>query len=238
MEISSLHFECLDSTNTWSKENYKSFDPQKLSVVIADQQTAGRGRYKRQWLSPAGQNIYATFTFFLEKERKDIGNLTQILALAAVYTLEKLGFHPQLKWPNDIQINRKKVGGILCETIAEENHLVIVIGIGLNINMPVELLQLIEQPATSLKAESNTHFQITEVFQILQNYFVQHLDQFLQKGFLPFFEAYSKFIVHKPGDILNVNAQKGSFQAINSDGALIIHLQDGREQKIYSGELT
>lgn len=238
MEVNKIHFPRIDSTNTWSKENYKIFDSKKLNLVSADEQTAGRGRYKRCWLSPNSKNIYATFTFFIEKGRKDVGNIPQVLALSSIKTLLQYGFKGQLKWPNDIQINRKKVGGILCETVMEEKDLVVVIGIGLNINMELELLQQIDQPATSMLAESGNNFEVAQVLEVLKNYFKDDLDLFLKKGFLPFLEEYRHHIVHKKGDTLNINKQTGYFQSISQDGALILQTLEGKLSTTYSGEIS
>lgn len=238
LEINYHHFACLCSTSTWSKENYKNFDQKKITLVTADQQTAGRGHYKRLWLSPPEQNIYATFTFFLDKGRKDLNNIAQVLALSAVKTLEKLNFHPTLKWPNDIQINKKKVGGVLCEMITDEDHCILLMGIGININMPLETLQQIDQPATSLMVERGKHLPIDQTIQSLQNHFVQDLALFLREGFSPFLEDYRKHIVHVIGDTLKIGEQKVTFKAINSDGALVIQDSNGKEQKLYAGEIT
>lgn len=238
MEINCLYFKSLDSTHTWSKENYKSFDPQKLTLVVAEEQTAGRGRHKRPWISPAGQNIYATFTFFTSKERTDIKNITQITALSIVKTLDELHFNPLIKWPNDILLSKKKVSGILCETIIDENQLIIMVGIGLNINMPLEILLRVSQPATSLMVESGEKFQISKVLLTLQNHFAKDISLFLNEGFTPFLEDYRKHLLHKTGDLLILDQQEGLFKKIDDDGALVMALPGHREQKFYTGEIS
>lgn len=238
MEMNCIHFDCLSSTNTWSKDNYQIFDLRKLTLVTAKQQTSGYGRFKRQWISCADQNLHATFTFFLEKELKDLGNLTQVAALSVHKTLKELGFHSQLKWPNDIQINKKKISGILCETIIDDHRLVVVLGIGININMPFETLLQINQPATSLWAESNQEFSVQEVMEKLQNHFSKDLSLFLQQGFNPFLEEYRKHILHKEGDVLTINEKKGTFHIIDSDGQLVMVLPNGQKQKFHSGEIA
>lgn len=237
MEINCLHFECLDSTNTWAKENYKSFDPTKLTLVIADQQKAGRGRYKRQWLSSGEKNVHATFTFFLDHGRKDIGNIGQIAALSVIKTLKEFEFTGFLKWPNDIQLNRKKVGGILCETVTNENNIIVIVGIGININMPLETLEKINQPATSWVVERDEKFDIKQVLNKLQGHFAYDIDLFLKQGFQMFLEDYKKHIIHKKDDILVIDQQKGCFHSIDNDGTLIMTLANGREQKFSAGEI-
>lgn len=156
MKISQRHFSEIDSTNTWAKNNAHLLPPGKLTLITADTQTCGKGRLGRQWISPPKQNLYASFCFFIDKGRKDIGNISLLMAVSVSETLESLGFHPQIKWPNDILINGKKAGGILCE-LAElsgpSDQMCAIAGIGLNINMPLEQLNEIDQPATSLLQE-------------------------------------------------------------------------------------
>jgi BirA family transcriptional regulator, biotin operon repressor / biotin---[acetyl-CoA-carboxylase] ligase len=236
MEINCLHFECINSTNTWCKEHYAGFDATKITLVTAGQQLAGRGRFNRPWVSPAKQSIYATFTLFLPKQRKDIGNITQILALSAVKTLENKGFAARIKWPNDILLNNKKLGGILCETITTEKHLVVIIGIGINVNVPKKVLDEIGQPATSLWNESHSEHNLNEIIEELQNHFAKDMDLFIRDGFAPFRESFNKKIVHQAGDSIKINHQACVFEKIDEDGALIA-VKDGREQKHVAGEV-
>src|SRR6187399_2287969 len=108
MEVIRKHFETIDSTNTWAKQNALHLSLDKMTFLTADEQTAGRGRFNRRWISGKGENVLATFCFALEKHRTDIGNLPQILALSALQVLEKHNLNSQLKWPNDILLNEKK----------------------------------------------------------------------------------------------------------------------------------
>lgn len=236
MEINCLHFDTLNSTSTWSKENYKKFDLNKITLVTADEQTAGHGRYNRKWHSPAKKNIYATFIFCLEKIFSSIGNITQIAALSIVKTLQEKGFHPLLKWPNDVLIDKKKLAGILCETIEENNHLVVILGIGININMPQEFLQQINQPATSLLVESGYEFDKQEILSLLTKHFLQDLECYLKIGFFPFLETYKNFLMHQKGTQITINSQTGTFERIDQDGTLILTI-NGQEKKFLAGEI-
>ncbi len=234
MEINCIYFDSLDSTNTWSKKNYHGFDPKKLTIVIASQQTAGRGRYKRPWVSPGGQNIYSTFTFFMERRHPDIKNITQISAVSTIKALEELGFKPELKWPNDIQINKKKAGGILCEILSDGSQFVAMIGVGINVNMPPETINLIDQPVTSLMVERGKKFQVIHVIQLLQKHFADDIAQFLRKGFAPFLESYKQHLIYQKGDPLVIAGKNGTFQRIDDDGALIMSGEDGQEKKFFT----
>ncbi|MCE5316184.1 MAG: biotin--[acetyl-CoA-carboxylase] ligase [Parachlamydia sp.] len=241
MQIHRRHFATLDSTNTWAKQHAEELDREALTLVTADNQTAGRGRFKRLWLSPAGQNIYATFCFFIEKHRGDIGNLPQVMAIAAADILEELGFQPQLKWPNDVMLKGKKTAGILCETIPISDQLCVVLGIGLNVNMPTELLSTIDRPATSLFAEDGATRDVEEVLARLQDRFNGRLMVFLDEGFLPFLEYYKKWLIHANGDLIrfhdNRTIWEGRFAGINLDGTLLLKLSSGEERTFIAGEI-
>lgn len=237
MEINCLHFDSLGSTNLWSKENFTNFDTTKITLTVADKQTAGYGRYHRPWISPSGLNIYASFTFFVKREQIDLKNFTQITALSIIKTLKKFTISSQLKWPNDIQINKKKVAGILCEIVPQDSFLAVITGIGINVNMPLETCKQIQQPVTSLLIETGKELKVLDVLQTLQLHFSQDLSLFLHQGFAPFLQEFRENILHQKGDLLLVNQQKGIFQGIAEDGSLIMQLADGSLQKFFSGEI-
>src|ERR1700722_12425114 len=104
-----FHFDTIDSTNTWAKKNARTLDPDHLTCITAQEQTAGRGRFKRAWTADRAQNILATLFFTLPKDSPILLNLGQILSLSCVKVLEKRGFSPQIKWPNDLLLSGKKV---------------------------------------------------------------------------------------------------------------------------------
>lgn len=236
-----LHFSTLDSTNTWAKQHAEELDRHVITLVTASEQTAGRGRFKRHWLSPPDQNIYATFCFFVEKHRNDIGNLPQVLALSTAVFLENLGFTPKLKWPNDILLSNKKAGGILCETLPFSDTLCIILGIGLNVNMPQDLLATIDRPATSLFTEDGVQREVETILKGLQERFAQYLQKFLDEGFLPFLSSYKKRLAHAKGDSLRFHDNRaiweGRFVDVNLDGSLLLELSSGEKRTFIAGEI-
>lgn len=240
MQIIRKHFDSIDSTNTWAKEHAHELPHDKITLVTAHTQTAGRGRFKRRWESPPGQNIYATFCFFVEKHFEAIGNIPQLLALSTVTVLKKLNFNATLKWPNDVLLSDKKVAGILAETTMVDK-LCVVIGIGLNVNMPQELLQQIDRPATSLMVESGMVFDKEMVLKELQNEFIKNLDVFFTDGFTPFLEAYRQHMPMDSNKITrfhdNRNVWEGTIHAINDDGSLSLKLADGTIKTFIAGEI-
>jgi BirA family biotin operon repressor/biotin-[acetyl-CoA-carboxylase] ligase len=240
MEIIRRHFDVIGSTNTWAKENAESFDPAALTLVTATEQTGGRGRFKRKWHSPPGVNVYASFCFFLDGTRLDIGHVPQLLALSTAYSLEALGFQPLLKWPNDILLSGKKVGGILCETTAGENGRWVISGIGLNVNMSQPDIDQIDRPATSLMVEGGCTLDVETVLKLVGTQFNRNLALFLQEDFRPFFPDYEMRSCFKKGGQIrfhdNQNSIEGLFYALNSDGSVTIELEESGLKTFYSGE--
>ena len=240
MNIIRHHFTTIDSTNTWAKHNAHTFDPTAITLITADTQTAGRGRFKRQWVSPPDQNIYATYCVFLEKHRPDIGNLPQVAAISIAEILTSLNFQPQLKWPNDVILNTKKVAGILSESTPLSDKLCLIIGIGLNINMPKEILDTIDRPATSLLAESNQRHNITDVLDLLTTQFSNNITLFLNDSFHPFLQTYRSLLL-KPTNPIQFNDNHttwtGHIHSINNDGSLNLLLPNNTLHTFHAGEI-
>jgi len=240
MEIVRRHFETIGSTNTWAKENAVTFNKSLLTLVTANAQTAGRGRFKRHWESPPGHNIYATYCFFVEKHRADVGNIPQILAISAAEVLSECGLSPQLKWPNDVLLDKKKVGGILCETTPLSDQLCMIVGIGLNVNMTQEILDAIGQPAASMQSVSGKSWDVDEVLEKLTRQFVKNLEQFLEEGFLPFYKKYVE-LMKLSGENIRFNDNRtiweGTIDSIGTDGTLYLKLSDGNIRKFVCGEI-
>lgn len=235
-----IHFEQIDSTNTWAKMHPDQWAPFGVTLITASSQTAGRGRFKRQWVSPPYVNIYATFCFWLEPQRIDLGHIPQLLALTTTQMLEKYGFSPAIKWPNDLLIQGKKVAGILCETIVEQEKRGIVCGIGLNVNMPLEILNQIDRPATSLLVEKGKAFEVVEILDRLQHHFLEALGKFLHQGFAPFFPLFQERSALKKGQAVrfhdNQTLIEAQFENLYPDGSVELRLSNGTLKVFYAGE--
>jgi len=148
-------FDTIGSTNDEALA-WAANDTPDLSVVIADEQTAGRGRLDRKWFTPKGTAL--AFSIVLRPTPEERPHLTRIVGLAALGVAESLrerGLDARIKWPNDVLIQNRKVCGILIESVwSGEDIDCVVIGIGVNVSQgsvpPEEMLQF---PATSLEAE-------------------------------------------------------------------------------------
>jgi BirA family biotin operon repressor/biotin-[acetyl-CoA-carboxylase] ligase len=236
-----IHFDTIDSTNTWTKKNASTLDQDQLTCVTALEQTAGRGRFFRKWISPRGQNIYATLYFCLPRDCPYLINLGQILSLSCIAVFKKKGFDPQIKWPNDILLGGKKVAGILCETISFEDRIGIALGVGINVNMQQDSLDTIDQPATSLAQLSGQTWTLEQIIEPILQQFIADLDLLLTQGFEPFRQTYEELLAFKGKPIScsdGLKTIKGICHSIHSDGRLNLLLPDGQMKLLSAGEIS
>lgn len=245
-----LHYiglSSVDSTNTWAKEHVAECAKEALTCIYAREQTAGRGRSGKHWLSPKDTNIYASYVFFLPKDFKALHNLGQILALSCVSTLKSLSLLPVIKWPNDILINRKKIAGILGELVELKDSYAAIVGIGVNVNMTSEMLARIDQPATSILALLSKPQDIMSILASLSQAFHSDLVRALREGFSPFYPQYNA-LLDRLGEEIRVENRgerlRGICLGIDTEGRLLLQ-SPGKEPMsipqiltISSGEIS
>ena len=215
-------------------------DPEQITCITASEQTAGRGRFHKTWVSPKGVNLYTTFYFCVPKEKTFIPNLGQILSISCAKLLKHLGFSPQIKWPNDLLLQGKKVAGILCETIQKEESLGIALGIGININMNSYHMSGIDQPVTSLLRMSHQYWGIDKILKDLIAYFLDDLHTLETQGFAPFVPYYEGHLAFKEQSITvkdGLQTFQGTCKGVTKNGNLILLLPCGTKQEILAGVL-
>ena len=161
-----IQIECVDSTNNYVAILLSEGKIKHGTVILADEQTNGRGQRGASWDSKAGENLI--FSMFIDTailSVKDQFFLTQIISLAVVNMLSKFGIEADIKWPNDIYIKGRKIGGILIENYIKGAFLNgSIIGIGLNINQ----IEFDDLNATSLKLEKGEFIPIqSTVFSLI-----------------------------------------------------------------------
>lgn len=236
-----IHFDQIDSTATWAKKNAHLLDREHFTCITALGQTAGRGRFNRTWISPKGKNIYITFYFSLPVDYPYLMNLGQVLSLSCATVLKKHQFLPQIKWPNDLLIEGKKVAGVLCETTLMNDQLAVFLSLGLNVNMTQELLETIDQPATSLALVSGRNWNLAQLLHPIIQQLLHDLDQLKEGGFSCFHADYEALLMWKGQKILcHQGAQKieGICHSIDLQGRLRLKLADGSLKKLVAAELT
>jgi BirA family biotin operon repressor/biotin-[acetyl-CoA-carboxylase] ligase len=238
MKIQYIHLDSVDSTNTWVKSHLPELST--LTCVTADEQTAGRGRFKRHWVSPCGENIYATLYLTVPLGSIYLANVGQIMAFACAKVLRGIGFEAQLKWPNDILVHGKKISGVLTETVPQGEDIGVIIGIGINVNMPTESLEAIGVPATSLLQLSQKKWNLQEVTELVMNHFLQDLEVLKKSGFAPFQAPFEKMLAYKGQEITCRDGSqtiKGICHSMTQDGRLQLLMASGEIKLITSGEL-
>ncbi len=169
-------YESIGSTNDQAKKLLATYAAPL--IVLSEHQTGGRGRRGREWSSPFAQNLYLSFAWPVTNGMAQIDGLSLVVGLAVVRAVEKvIGATAQLKWPNDVLINKQKVAGILLELVGDPADLChVVIGIGVNLNM-TGVNQAIDQKWTSLFNETGRQVDRTAFTQNL----LECLDRYLDK---------------------------------------------------------
>ncbi len=187
-----IFLEKIDSTNLYAKKHIDEISDK--TVVYTSNQTAGRGRLERKWNYMGSENIYASIVLKPSKEIKEVySNLTQFLCVILAETFENYGIISTIKWPNDIQINGKKISGILAEAVTDSEGLKgLIIGFGVNLNCEKDVLENINQPATSLNLEVGKKIDKEIFLKKLLDKFCLRYDEFIEKGFLLIREDYKR----------------------------------------------
>ena len=179
-----VYYDSVGSTNSIAKELAESGE-QHGTVVISEEQTTGRGRLGRNWISPKYKGISMSIILRPKIVTENISQITLIGAAAVYKAILKMGIRTSIKWPNDIVLNSKKVCGILTEMSGEIDRInYLVMGIGINVNLEEKDLPMdLKDMATSLKIESGKYVDrklllanVLNIFEKLYNDFVLNGD--------------------------------------------------------------
>ena len=208
------------------------------TVIVADEQTAGKGRLKRIWLSPKG-NI--ALSVILYPDVAYLPSLIMIASLAVVHCIEAVtGLKSQIKWPNDVLINGRKVCGILIESDVKGNMVdYAIIGIGVNINLRLSDFPDILSTATSLSHELGREVSRLDVIrQLLVE--IERLYLTLQTGGSIYEEWRDSLVML--GRRVRVKSGRtiyeGAAESVTTDGSLLLRRSDGSLTKIVAGDVT
>ena len=259
------YYDCIDSTNVRAGELAADSDAHG-HIVVADTQTAGKGRRGRSWESPAGKNIYFSLILKPDIAPDKAPMLTLVMAMAVLGGLEQVlqgtGLGAQndglgngsadartlcngnlgIKWPNDIVLNGRKICGILTEMSLCKNRIGhVVIGVGINVkdqDFPEELVD----KATSLEAECGQEFSRSLILQEIMKVFEEEYGRFQQTEDLSgIVECYNAGLINR-GREVRVLDPKGEYtgvaRGINNNGELIVELPDGKLSNVYAGEVS
>jgi BirA family biotin operon repressor/biotin-[acetyl-CoA-carboxylase] ligase len=237
-----IYYKQLDSTNT-EIARLAAEGAAHGTVVMADAQTAGKGRRGRQWESPAGENIYMSILLRPNCLPDRAPMLTLVMAYSVAKVLTGLGFPDvQIKWPNDLVLSGKKICGILTEMQLNGSEIdYVVVGVGINVNtskFPEEL----KDTATSLYMESGRVSDRETLVESIVESFDKAYRQFLETQDLSFLkEEYNDMLVNVAREVRVLepgNEYIAYAQGINSEGELLVRTADGEEKCIYAGEVS
>ena len=225
-------FQSLDSTMD-EAHRLASGGAQEGTLVVAIQQVRGRGRLGRTWVSPEGG---AYGSIILRPKRSTAApQLSLVAGLAAAQTIrDAAGLYPSIRWPNDLLLNSRKVGGILTEA----RGAAVVVGIGMNVTTDPNDLP---EGSTSLAAEGARHCSQEEILAGLCRHFSTWYDQWTAQGFEPIRDALRPWI-GLFGQVVHVSAGSVEFEGTATDldesGRLVVRLDSGVLRAFDVGEVT
>lgn len=235
------HFETLPSTNDLAKELGSQNAPEG-TLVVAESQSRGRGRLGREWDSPPGVGLYASLLLRPPLPPTEMPQITLTTAVAVVRALRRAtGVAPGIKWPNDLLVDGKKVGGILTEMETESDRIrYLVVGLGLNVNNR-EFPPPLNLTATSLARVAGTSFHRPGILRAWLEEFEALYDLFLNQGFGVILEEWREYNVTL-GQMVTVRQGpreiSGLAVEVAGDGALLIRQRTGEVIRVTSGEIA
>ena len=235
-------FQSLGSTNKYLREQAEKSDCSG-SVVLAERQTSGRGRRGKTWVSPFAANIYMSILWDFEQGAQALEGLSLAVGVAVRRALIEVGLEDvRLKWPNDIYIGNKKLGGILLEMIGDPaGHCSVVIGVGINVSMPASMAVNIDQPWTDCCSESDAPIARSRLAALLIDNIFDILNDFESLGFAGYRDEWQEADAFKglQGTISTPrDSVSGTVIGVDNSGAVQLKLISGAVKSFIGGELS
>lgn len=231
----------VDSTNRYALQQIAERTSSGL-VVLAEHQTAGRGRRGRQWVSPFGRNLYLSLLWTFDLDAAQLSGLSLAIAVAIVRALVKLKIADlDLKWPNDVIWQGKKLSGVLLEMRGEANGpWQVVIGVGINVNMRDINDVAIDQPWVDLQTIVGERIERSQLAAMLLDELVHAVTLFQQSGLPPFLVEWRardmcrnrQVELHFPDRV-----QPGIGRGVDNHGALLLE-SEGVIKPYHAGEVS
>lgn len=208
------------------------------SVLAAREQTAGRGRFDRVWLSRPNRDL--TFSFLLKAAVPDMQlmSLTMAVALAIADQVDAHGVIARTKWPNDVLVGDRKIAGILAERFPTQanDETAIVVGIGLNVNLTAEEAAEIDRPATSLRIETEREFEVETVLAELLVHLSRWTGRWSNGGFPEIKAAWIDRCAYL-GELITVGERTGTLAGFGDAGELLLRSSIGAVESIWAGDV-
>ncbi|MBY0222724.1 biotin--[acetyl-CoA-carboxylase] ligase [Sporosarcina aquimarina] len=213
------------------------------TLIISEEQTAGKGRLARPWTSNAGRGIWMSLIIRPNLAPQQAPQLTLVAAVAIVRAIEDItDIHPVIKWPNDILINNKKVTGILTELQADPDRIkAVILGMGINVNQDLtDFPEELQTIATSLKIEKGEEVDRAKLVAKILEYLEQYTSLYVEKGFAPIkllWESYASITGKRVRANMVNETVEGVALGISAEGMLELQLADGSVRGIYSADI-
>lgn len=227
--------ESVDSTNAEALRSIERGCPAPF-LVLAERQTAGRGRRGRKWVSPFAENIYYSLVLRIDGGMRQLEGLSLLVGLAVMHALRETGVQGVgLKWPNDVLVGQKKIAGILLELVGDPADVChVVLGIGVNVNM--QNAEEVDQEWTSVRLESGKVIDRNQFIARLSEGLVAYLECHRLKGFSAIREEWEQNHLWQGRAvslIAGVNKVEGVVLGIDHQGGLRLSVEG--EERVYSG---
>jgi len=215
-------------------------DAAEGTAVLAEEQTAGRGRFGRSWVSPAGKNIYVTLVMRPPLAR--LRSLAIVAPLATALAVEDVagGLAPAIKWPNDVILHGRKLSGMMTETeLAGQEVRFSLVGIGVNVNFDIEEASEIAGIATSVKRELGHEVSREELLAALLNRFEELYEQWpVGSGVFQAWRSRLETLGREVSISFRGQVYEGTARDVDQDGNLILSLADGSTMTFEAGEVS
>lgn len=241
------YLESTGSTNTDAKRLAEEGEPHGTTIV-ANMQTAGKGRRGRTWQSPAGANTYFTILLKPDFSPDKASMLTLVMALSVAEAIEEItGLKADIKWPNDIVVHKKKVVGMLTEmsTTPEMDEIqYVVIGVGTNVNYdsPEDFPEELRPTATSLRMEAGHLINRAALTERMLARFEVNYEKFEETLDLSgLMDSYEKHLINVGAQVRVLDPAgeyTGISRGINAVGELLVEKENGETINVYAGEVS
>lgn len=256
-KINHYHFNTINSTQIYAKSQIQNFAPNEINIFSADVQTNGIGQHNREWRSSNEPlDLTATYGFLLDKKFTKSRNLIPHVAVCSVVDLllsEKI--ESKIKWVNDVLIDKKKICGVLTESLSDVSNLLyngydgVFVGIGLNVNSSFDFIGTLKNNSTSMKIEAKKNqpevkknFDVEQLLMKLTSIFLNNLDELFSSGFDKFRNKINSKL--ERFDNQNVLFKKmdgndyvGRIKEIGEGGDLIMVDENGEIESFIGGRL-
>ena len=237
-----IYYKQLDSTNTKIDE-LAAEGAKHGTVVVADAQSAGKGRRGRSWESPAGDNIYMSVLLRPELKPEEAPMLTMVMAHSVAKAIKgRVNLDVQIKWPNDLILSGKKVCGILTEMRLKGTAIdYITVGVGVNVNTKIFPEELCDK-ASSLYLECGEETERKILIEDIVTIFWEEYAQFMTERNLSFLlDEYNAMLINREKEVRVLepgNEYTAYAIGMTQTGELLVTTEDGKEKQIYAGEVS